>query len=252
MATLEVLFSPAEFTALMFRDLRRTTCVVFDVLRATSSMLTALGHGAKAIIPAASIEEALELRARHPGALLAGERDGVRILGHLARGVDFDLGNSPREFTSEQVAGRTIIITTTNGTRALQACADAQTVIIGAFLNLAALAARLRQEKPERLTLVCSGTYEAAAYEDTLCAGALCDQIWDSYAAGQIEDSAQIARELYRRERHDLPGAMQRARNGRRLLSRSELAADVAFCLQHDTLDVLAKMGSDQALRRWQ
>ena len=97
-ATLEVLFTPAEFEALKSRDLSNTVCVVFDVLRATTSMLAALRHGAAQILPVKEISEALALRGRlPPGALLAGERDGLRIRAGQSGGVDFDLGNSPRE-----------------------------------------------------------------------------------------------------------------------------------------------------------
>src|ERR1039458_6506005 len=98
--TLEVLFAPAEFALLGQRDLSQTVCVVFDVLRATSTMVTALGNGAAAIAPVAEISEALGIRQRQPEVLLAGERDGVRIEAHLTGGIGFDLGNSPREFTA--------------------------------------------------------------------------------------------------------------------------------------------------------
>ena len=127
-AALEVTFAPAEFEALKGRDLSRTTCVVFDVLRATSTMALALSNGEEAIIPVAGIAEALRLREEQPAMLLAGERDGVRIPASLAGGVDFDLGNSPREFTRDKVQGKTIVMTTTNGTRALRACAGARRV----------------------------------------------------------------------------------------------------------------------------
>src|ERR1043165_6729618 len=103
--TIEVLFTPAEFETLRTRDLSETTCVVFDVLRATSSMVTALANGAEALQPVSEIHEALELRSKNPQLLLAGERDGLRIRGELSGGVDFDLGNSPREFTRERIAG---------------------------------------------------------------------------------------------------------------------------------------------------
>ena len=95
---MDVLFTPADFAALARRDLSRTTCVVFDVLRATTSMVTALSAGAEAIVPVSDIPEALAWRNRLPEVLLAGERDGRRILADRTGGVDFDLGNSPREF----------------------------------------------------------------------------------------------------------------------------------------------------------
>ena len=99
---IEVLFSPAEFEALIGRDLSQTVCVVFDVLRATSSMTTALGNGAAGIIPVATIDEALSWRKKDPGTLLAGERDGLRIRRDLTGSIDFDFGNSPREFLAER------------------------------------------------------------------------------------------------------------------------------------------------------
>src|SRR5882724_9094593 len=99
---LEVLLSPAEFANLRNRDLSQTVCVVFDILRASTSMVTALANGAEAIIPVAEISEALALRQQRPDVLLAGERDGVRIRAELTGGIEFDLGNSPREYRSEE------------------------------------------------------------------------------------------------------------------------------------------------------
>jgi 2-phosphosulfolactate phosphatase len=247
---LEVLFTPAEFSALPGRDLSGTHCVVFDVLRATSTMLTALASGAARIFPVCEISEAIRLRADHPDALLAGERDGVRILAGQSGGVDFDLGNSPREFTTERVVAREIIMTTTNGTRALQACVGARRIFPAAWLNLGALAKRIDNEQVARVLIICAGTYDEAAYEDTLAAGALCDLIWSQFEAEptRISDSAHMARQIYLDARSDVPGAMQRhSRNARRLLSIAELRDDVAFCLRRDALDFTAEM-SDGAV----
>jgi 2-phosphosulfolactate phosphatase len=247
---LEVLFSPAEFTALARRDLRGTTCVVFDVLRATSSMITALAHGAEAILPVADIPEALALKQRRPDVLLAGERHGVRILRDQTGSLDFDFGNSPREFTAERVRGRTIAMTTTNGTLALRACARAETVFVGAFLNLGATVAELQRRTPNWLVLVGSGTFEEAALEDTLAAGALCDALWPLYSDGHVADSAQIARELHLRLGGDLEAAMRLARNGRRLLEHPELHEDVPFCLRRDSVDLVPILTPAGEVRR--
>ena len=194
---LEVLFTPADFGTLGDRDLSQTTCVVFDVLRATSSMVSALAHGATAVIPVGQISEALALRRSDPTLLLAGERDGLRISGALAGGTEFDLGNSPREFSTDRVQGRQIAMTTTNGTRALRAASAARNVLIGSFLNLTATSKCIEKLAPAELILVCSGTYEGSAYEDVLGAGALCDLLWPQFENNSASDSAQIARQIY-------------------------------------------------------
>jgi 2-phosphosulfolactate phosphatase len=241
-AKLEVLFTPAEFSALNPHELSETVCVVFDVLRATTSMLTALAGGALRIFPVGEIAQALELQRRHPRALLAGERDGVRIRAAASGGVDFDLGNSPREFTGARVAGREIIMTTTNGTRALQACLGARQILAGAVINLAAVAEWIERQRPARLLVVCAGTFEEAAYEDTWAAGALCELVWKRFQGDDVADSAHIAREMYLGAQGD-PGVMlQRSRNARRLLANPELRDDVAFCWQRDVLAVVGEL----------
>jgi 2-phosphosulfolactate phosphatase len=243
---LEVLFTPADFSVLPKKDLSGIHCVVFDVLRATSTMMTALANGAARIFPVNEIADALRLRAEHPASLLAGERDGVRILSTQSGGADFDLGNSPREFTRERVAGREIIITTTNGTRALQSCRGARRILPGAWLNLQALAQSIRNEQVSRLLVICAGTYEEAAYEDTLATGALCDLLWPQFEPGKISDSAHIARQIYLDANADLLAALAKhSRNARRLLAHSELRDDVAFCFRRDALDLTAEMRND-------
>jgi 2-phosphosulfolactate phosphatase len=241
-ANLEVLFAPAEFAALRQRDLSGTTCVVFDILRATTSMTTALANGAREILPVEEISEALVLREKFPGALLAGERDGLRIRAAQAGSVDFDLGNSPREFTTEKVRGKSIIVTTTNGTRALKACDGAKKIYAGSFLGLSALASQIRNEAPSHLLIVCAGTFEEMAYEDTLAAGALCELIWPVEEGNKIADSAQIAREIFRAAKADMEAALKLSRNARRLLANPDLRDDVPFCFQRDAVDFVCEM----------
>jgi 2-phosphosulfolactate phosphatase len=241
-ANLEVLFSPAEFDALHARNLTETVCVVFDVLRATSSMITALANGSTSIIPVAEISEAIDLRRKNPHILLAGERGGVRIEKDLTGSIGFDFGNSPREFTKERVENKTIALSTTNGTRALRACATAKLVVAASFLNLTATAEFLLREPPENLLLICGGTYEQAAYEDVLGAGALCDLVWHNYIGTAIADSSLLSRIVYEREHRDLAGAFAKSRNGQRLLTRRELADDVAFCAEKDRFGIVAAL----------
>jgi 2-phosphosulfolactate phosphatase len=245
---LEVLFTPAEFSVLSQRDLKGSVCVVFDILRATTSMVTALQNGAEAILPASQIAEALDLERQNPGALLAGEREGYRLLAAQTGSVDFDLGNSPREFTAERVRGKKIVITTTNGTRALHSCKHASRVFAASFRNLAATAEAVQQIGAKSLIVICAGTFEEAAYEDTLAAGALCDLVWNSFERGAT-DAAHMAREIYLRANGDLMSAFAHSRNARRLLSREELSLDVSFCAERDMVDFVAEL-KEGAVRR--
>jgi 2-phosphosulfolactate phosphatase len=248
-ANLEVLFAPAEFAALAQRDLSRTTCVVFDILRATSTIVTALANGANAVVPVSEIPEALAYRRGHPECLLAGEREGLRIRAELTGGVDFDLGNSPREFTNTNIRGKTIVLSTTNGSRALRACAHARTILVGSFLNLSATADFLARNVTADLLLVCSGTGKESSYEDVLGAGALVELLQPHFPAEHIADSAITALHIYQKHSDDLNGAVTHCRNGRRLMSLPELREDVAWCLQRNIYSLVAKMENDSIRR---
>jgi 2-phosphosulfolactate phosphatase len=242
---LEVLFTPADFGALQRRPLQDALCVVFDVLRATSTAVTALANGAAAVIPVGEISEAIALRQQHPAYLLAGERDGLRITAKQTGGIEFDLGNSPREFTREKVAGHTVVTTTTNGTRALRASAHAGQVLAGSFLNLQATADYIRAQRPSRVFLVCSGTGEETAYEDILGAGALADLLWPHFSEDDVSDAARVSRQIFLAAGENLAGTLQHSRNARRLLAIPELHDDVSFCLQWDTCPIVAVLHKD-------
>jgi 2-phosphosulfolactate phosphatase len=279
---IEAILSPAELPAFAKRDLRDASCVVFDVLRATSTFVTALHHGAKAIVPVSEIAEAVALRQKQPDVLLGGERDGVRIRAAQTGGLDFDLGNSPREYTPEKVRGRTIVSTTTNGTRALRACAGAQTVLAASFLNLTATAREIQRRQTSSLVLVCAGTRENIATEDVLAAGALGELLLNQPIAQNLEvgravpcpplvgagvpaqpqshgahgvtpptlsDPVKTALDAWRKAKTNLVAAVADAENARRLLANPELRDDVAFCLQPDVFDLVAALGRDGAIR---
>ena len=232
---IEVILTPAELPALSKRDLSGAVCVVFDVLRATSTLVTALQNGASGIIPVSEISEALEIKKQRPEVLLGGERNGVKI---RAGGVDFDFGNSPREYV--EVRGKTIVSTTTNGTRALRACAGAKMVLAAAFLNLGATAKFLREKNFTDVLLICAGTRENAALEDILAAGALGEALLGAKPA--LSDSAQTALAAFRRVKGDLAGAVRESENARHLLGIPELREDVAFCLRRDVYPLVAGM----------
>jgi len=215
---LDAVLTPAEIDTLPQADLSATVCIVFDVLRATSSILTGLAHGAEAIRPVVSIDEALAARAQWPDAVLGGERFGDRIDG-------FDLGNSPLEYCRAGL--QRIVTTTTNGTVALQACAAAREVWVGALLNMQALVDRLRQTAPERVTLVCAGTFRELALEDVLAAGMLAA----AFPEATLTDAAQVALTLYLQHQTNLSAALELAKNGR-VLRANGRGEDVAWCAQ--------------------
>ncbi len=254
---IEALLTPAELAELANRDLEDAACVVFDVLRATSAFVMALHNGAKAIVPVSEIAEAQALRQKHPDVLLGGERDGMRIRAAQSGGTDFDLGNSPREYTAEKVRGKIIISTTTNGTRALRACAGAKTVLAASFLNLAATAEFVKKTRHAQVLLVCAGTRENTALEDVLAAGALYEMLNAPLAplgqreeVLQMSDSAEIVRRVHAQAESDLAGAVRTSENARRLLAIPELHDDVAFCLRRDVCPLVARMEADGSIRR--
>ena len=249
---LETILTPAELPALDQRDGRGTACVVFDILRATSTFITALHQGAKEIIPVSEIAEAVARRKNDANILLAGERDGRRIRAAQSGGTDFNFGNSPREFTPECVREKTIVSTTTNGTRALRAGANAECVLAAAFLNLAATANFLRAKNFSTVRLVCAGTGEGVALEDVLAAGALVELLVGmsfAHRPTELSDSSLVALKTFTEMKADLAAAIGSSQNGRRLLAIPELRDDVTFCAQRDVFDLVAVMDEHGALR---
>ncbi len=219
--------TPADISRLPERDLGTTTCVVFDVLRATSTMITALANGAAEIFPVKTIEEAFALRQKIPDALLGGERHGERIEG-------FDLGNNPFEYTA--LAGKRIISTTTNGTIALRACERANRVLVGALLNLAALRDEIARTQPTDVLLVCAGTFETFALEDAIAAGLLAAEFPDA----ELTDAAVAALGTARQFSTALDGLLA-ARNGRALAARG-WRDQIEWCAQVSRFPTIGAM----------
>ena len=141
-------------------------------------------------------------------------------------------------------------MTTTNGTRALRACARARSILISSFLNLQATAGLIEKDPPAHLLFVCSGTFEQASYEDILGAGALCDLIWARVSRGEVADSALIAHRLWQLEQDDVLAGISRSRNGRRLLRNPKLREDVPFCAQRDLFSLVVRLGPDGLARK--
>ncbi len=160
-------------------DLSDRIAIVIDVLRATTTVTHALDEGAACVIPVASVDAARMIAHEREGSLLCGERGGIRPEG-------FHLGNSPSEYRRAVVAGRDLVLTTTNGTRALGLCEGASTIFVGALTNLAAVAEAVRPLEKD-VVLVCSGTDGLVSLEDVICAGLFASRLRMSH---DLDDSA--------------------------------------------------------------
>jgi 2-phosphosulfolactate phosphatase len=221
--------------------LRGGVAVVVDVLRATTVMVHALASGCESVIPCGEIDEARRVAGSLPpgSAILAGERHGLPIEG-------FDLGNSPGSFTPEVCRGKTLAMTTTNGTRAILASLDADEVLIAAFPNFGVTMQRLHaDDRP--IHVVCAGTEGLISYEDTLLAGALARHLRD--LGGVLSnDEAEIVAGLWSRvedviwvksgdrslEKTPLVRYLVRGRGGRRVMELG-LSADIEAAAQFNS-----------------
>ncbi len=230
MSELEICYSPVQWKSLDPVQRRASACVVIDVIRATSTLATALAHGAEGVQPVAGVEAAFALKAQNPEALLAGERGGAMVEG-------FDLGNSPEDFTPARVKGRRIILTTTNGTQALAAGAGARVVMTASFLNLTVAAEELRKVGPPWIIL-CAGCNGALGVDDAAVAGALAEAL--------DQDHALV--HLYRSVRRNLTEMLQGCDAGREL-RKVGLEKDIPFCARVDQLTVVPALAADGILR---
>jgi 2-phosphosulfolactate phosphatase len=237
---LDVYFLPALAEP---EALRGKTVVVIDVLRATTTIIHALAAGAIEVVPCLEVDEAQRIAAQiGKSAILGGERGGKPIPG-------FDLGNSPAEYTADRVRGKTVVITTTNGTRALLPCKAAARVLIGAFVNFSSVCHELASD--DQIALVCAGTDSHVTREDTLFAGAIVDDLSRDPSGGrgmalQLNDQAEIAADAWRtavRLMTDRPlGLTLRASRGGRNLIEIGQANDIDLAAQIDKLNVVPQL----------
>jgi 2-phosphosulfolactate phosphatase len=204
--------------------------VVIDALRATSVIAVALSEGAKCVIPVMEIEEAVKLyhTLGADNASLCGEREGNPISG-------FHFGNSPFEYGAKAVHGRTLIMTTTNGTRAIHAASGAGALALGAVVNASAVAHDALKSGLD-ITLVCAGTRGRFTMEDLLAAGAIIEPL--GAPSGSLDDLSILARDFYRAHAEDLAGALRNCSHAR-FLMEAGYAADVEYCMRKDCLKVV-------------
>lgn len=213
--------------------LESTVVVVADILRATSCMVTALASGVQAIIPIREVEDCKKMK--NLGYLIAAERDGKKIEG-------FDLGNSPFSYMDTRLKGKTIALTTTNGTQAIKLSENAAEILVGAFLNLKSIVEYLQARKMNVL-VVCAGWKGKVNMEDTLFAGALVEQLNDNFLIAN--DSALMAKVLYQDSKNNLLEVLMQCSHVQRLKNLG-IEKDIEFCLQHNIYQVVAQMQKGQ------
>ncbi|MDB5110079.1 MAG: comB [Mucilaginibacter sp.] len=208
--------------------------VIIDIFRATTSICYGIENGATAIIPVSEVEECIAYREKESAYLVAAERDGEIVAG-------FDFGNSPFSYTKEKVAGKTIVLTTTNGTHALHLSRKAKKIVIGSFLNLTSLCAWLKVQN-ENILLVCSGWKGNFNLEDTLFAGAVVDQLKSGDFS--TDDPAIAANDLYQIAKDDLDGYLKKTSHSERL-KKLGIEKDIEFCLKVDLTTAIPVLEGD-------
>ncbi len=213
-------------------DLKGKSVIVVDVLRACSTIVTALNHGARAVIPVADMAEASRISA-HMGtttSLLGGERGGTKIEGYA-------LGNSPEEYAPEAVQGKTVVLTTSNGTRAVTQARGAAEIAIGCFLNVSKVI-EFAWKAEHDVVLLCAGSDDRVSLEDILCAGLILNQLWADTHHRERSDAAHIALSLYAYDKDDLTNALTRSNHAQRLIELG-FEEDVRYCARVDALPLL-------------
>ena len=227
----------------LLADFSGQVCIVVDVLRASSTIVTMLERGAQEVLLAPTIEEARSLHRELPGYLLCGEEGGLPPPG-------FDYGNSPSEFSALDLKGQRAILCTSNGTRAILAAAGAPLVLVGCLLNATAVASAACREAAARgldIAVVCAGEEGGSAFaaEDALGAGAIVDAIVDPGrrwpTALQLTDEARAALEHYRAQRGREETALRETSHGRDLLALG-FGRDLAFCARRDKFSAVPRL----------
>lgn len=223
---IEVCYSPALFPV-YFRD-KNCIVVVIDIFRATSAICTAFENGVKKMIPVSTVDEAKEYQDK--GMIAAAERHGEVVDG-------FDFGNSPFNYKNPELKGKTIVMTTTNGTKAIERAKAADSVIIGSFLNIDAVCRYLERER-KNVILLCSGWRDRYNLEDSLFAGAVVNRLKNSTLNINLADSSMAANHLFETSKGDYYEFLKSSSHRKRL-TRLDLEDDINYCLQENITDVL-------------
>lgn len=232
---IEICYSPA---LIPYYENPDAIVVVNDILRASSAIVTAFMNGVERIIPVGTLEEAKAYKDR--GYMVAAERDGIVR--------DFaDFGNSPYNFSPERVKGKQIVYSTTNGTNAIKLASSGFQVLIGAYLNISALAHHIRKMDKD-LLILCAGWKNKFNLEDTLFAGALSQMVLDDDRFYTICDATFGAMDLYDTARGDMMGYIEKVAQRHRL-KKNNLDDVIGYCHKLDLTDLIPVLEGDQLVK---
>lgn len=229
---IDVTFTPSDLAG---QDKSGRTVVVLDVVRASTTIIQAIGNGCAQVIPTATVEEAREIAAGLPPheRLLGGERGSQRLPG-------FDLGNSPREYTADRVRGKIIVFTTTNGTNTIHAAEGAERILIGAFANLPAVAEELAGANSS-VILAAAGRLDRPVFDDIVCGGMLIQELQRLATDGiTLTDAGMVALHVYQNYEGRILDALRFSASGQNLIGLGEeYQADLPFCAQVGVSNVI-------------
>lgn len=233
---IEVCFSPRQYDLYNFDY---DIVVAIDVLRATTAITAGIYNGLNSIIPVSTVDDAQ--RYKDQGFIVAAERGGEIVEG-------FDFGNSPYAFLNEDLKGKDVVLTTTNGTKAINiAKNDGKEVFIGALSNLDVLSEHLINLN-QNVLLLCSGWKDKFNLEDTICAGAIADRLIETNKFESIEDSSIAAKYIYQSAKDNMFGYLKSSSHRRRL-KRLNLNEDIKFCLTPNSTPIIPYLKDDKIVK---
>lgn len=228
----EVVYSPALFP--VYFNNKDCVVVVIDVFRATTAICAAFEGGIDSLIPVATLEEAIKYK--QEGYLVGAERNAEVVEG-------FDFGNSPLIFKDGEYKNKSIVLSTTNGTRAIEMAKSANKVVIGAFTNLSAVCDYIEKEDKDVL-LLCAGWKDRFSLEDTLFAGAVAERISKNLRFNNLSDSSIASIDMYQSAKDDMYGFLGESSHRKRL-SRLNMEEDIIYCLTMDQSTIVPLLEGD-------
>lgn len=226
---IDLIISAAQINNEIIKD---KTVVVIDVLRATSVIITAISNGCKEVIPVVTTEEAFAIKEKNAHCLLAGERNAIKVPG-------FDLSNSPFDYTKEKVLNKTLVLSTTNGTKAIKGCTSARNLLIGGIINGQAVSERVLELNND-LVLVNAGTYGSFSIDDFICSGYIIHLLKNKVKELILTDIAKTALYIYEQNSSIIEFVKNAAHYER--MAALDLISDLHYCCSKNITTVVPEL----------